>query len=56
MDETRLRILLTQSENANLEFKEAFYKLTPPKDETWQRQRAELIKDILALAACRRDG
>lgn len=50
MDETRLRILLTQSENANLEFKEAFYKLTPPKDETWQRQRAELIKDILALA------
>ncbi len=47
MDETRLRILLTQSENANLEFKEAFYKLTPPKDETWQRQRAARGKELL---------
>ena len=50
MDLQHLRALLSQQENARLEFKQAWYKLNDPDKETQKRQRGELVRDILSLA------
>ncbi len=50
MDVKKLQQLLTQTENITLEFKRKLYKLDDSDPKIQERQRGELIKDILSLA------
>jgi hypothetical protein len=50
MDAEKLKRLLNQAESATLDFKREWYRIDVPDGEAKKRQRAELIKDILALA------
>ncbi len=50
MKEEELRRLLRRPEDPALEFKREWYKINDTDSNTEKYQRAELIKDILALA------
>ncbi len=50
MDTEKLRVLLTRSEGASIEFKREFYRIHDGTSETKKRQKHEFIKDILSLA------
>jgi hypothetical protein len=50
MKDEELRRLLRRLEDPSLEFKREWYKVNDPDSNIKNRQRAELIKDVLALA------
>jgi hypothetical protein len=50
MTSEELRRLLRQQEGPTLDFKREWYKIDDPNADTQNRQRDELIKDVLALA------
>ncbi|MCL4263565.1 MAG: hypothetical protein KJ069_10140 [Anaerolineae bacterium] len=50
MDARKLQQLLSQDEGASLDFKQEFYKIYAGDPEAKERQKHELIKDILSLA------
>ena len=50
MKSEELRRLLRQQESPTLDFKREWYKIDDPDTSTKNRQRDELVKDVLALA------